>query len=97
MKIPNIFDRRLKKKAAYQKCLCDATGNLTLAGQQVIKDLMQFCNVNTSTAFVSGDGYIDPTRMAFEEGRRTVFNRIKYYLTLSDAEILKAKELSNEL
>lgn len=88
----DLLRKKRNKMVAYQNCFCDATGkNLTLDGQKVLKDLMQFCSVNASTAYQSSDGKIDPIRMAFEEGRRTVFNRIKYYLTLSEADFQRLK------
>jgi hypothetical protein len=100
-KIRSVFNKSnlgkfFNKSSAYKKCLTDGHGNLTVDGQRVIKDLMQFCNAYKSTIYISKDGVVDPLRLAYEEGRRTVFNRIRDYLNLSEADLLKAKQLEDE-
>jgi hypothetical protein len=88
---------RYKRKTAYQKCLKDGSGKLTFDGQMIIKDLAKFCNAHTSLAFANRiTGNIDPIAMAIAEGRREVFNRIQYYLNLTDDEIFSIKEIENE-
>lgn len=88
---------RFRHKAAYQGCFKAGTGRLTEAGEIVIKDLTKFCNAHTSLAYANRiTGSIDPIAMAIAEGRREVFNRIQYYLNLTDDEIFRIKEIEED-
>lgn len=79
-----------RRKLSYQYCFHDDKGNLTIAGQLVMKDLAGYCNAfRTSVQINQTSGGVDPYAMAFEEGKRAVLNRIKYYLSLDDTEIYK--------
>lgn len=60
-----------------------------VAGELVMKDLSKFCNAFTSSVKSNQAGSIDPLQMAFEEGKRAVLNRIKYYANLDDEQIYK--------
>lgn len=61
-----------------------------VASEIVMKDLSKFCNAfTTSVKSNLTTGSIDPLQMAFEEGKRAVLNRIKYYANLDDEQIYK--------
>lgn len=53
----------------------------TAAGEEVLKDLAQFCRANASTFEA------DPRKHAALEGRREVWLRIQKHLNLSAAEV----------
>lgn len=93
-----IVDRILRSKLSYQGVFFGNTGKLTLEGELVVKDLAKFCNAYTSSAKVTlATGKIDPINMAFEEGKRAVFNRMMHYLNLDDAAIYNLyREVNND-
>lgn len=69
--------RLFQRRAAYRGVFLDADGRMTVYGEQVLKDLAQFCRFSSSTAIVSPvSRSIDPVAMALAEGRREVFLRI---------------------
>lgn len=79
-----VVERILRRKLAYMDVFT------TTAGRLVLKDLSKFCNAFTSSAKVNNaTGNIDPLQMAYEEGKRSVLNRIKHYVNLDDEQIYK--------
>lgn len=87
--------RILRRKLSYQDCFMDKAGNFTAAGHLVIKDLAKFCNAKTSSVQSNMvTGTVDPMLVAFNEGKRAVFNRIVKYCHMDDEAITKLyKEL----
>jgi hypothetical protein len=89
------FKKRLRhamlinKVSAYKNCFTDEVGNLSLDGKRVVKDLMKYCSIDKSTACFNNNNSIDPIRMAFEEGKRTVLLRILDFVDTSEAQLQK--------
>lgn len=90
--------RILRRKLSYQECLTDGAGNLTIASGYMMKDLAKFCNANRSSVQASMiTGSIDPLSVAFNEGKRAVFNRLVKYCSMTDDQIVKMyKEIEGE-
>jgi len=85
------------RRNAYRACFCDRDGNLTGAGRAVLEDMERFCRANQTTVVVSPvSRVIDTHATMVAEGRREVFNRLKYYLNRTDEQLLQIKERSDE-
>ncbi len=80
---------RLTRRAnAYQSLFKRPGGELTDAAEIVLRDLERYCYAHKPTLKVSPvTGQTDPYAMAFAEGRRDVFNRIKAMCNLTDEQI----------
>lgn len=90
--------RILRRKLSYQDCLTDGAGNFTVAGAFMLRDLGKFCNATKSSVVPSMvTGSIDPLSVAFNEGKRSVFNRIVKYCNMNDEQIYKMyKQMEDE-
>jgi len=96
-KFTDLFYRMTGRRNAYSSCFRDRDGNLTTAGRQVLQDLRRFCRVDQSTVVVSPvSRVIDTHATMVAEGRREVFNRLQYYLNLTDEQLLQIKDRSDE-
>lgn len=96
-KLSDLFYRMTGRRNAYRACFFDRDGKLTTAGQLVLDDLARFCRVHQSTVVVSPvSRVIDTHATMVAEGRREVFNRLHYYLNLTEDQLLQIKERGNE-
>lgn len=96
-KLTDLFYRMTGRRNAYRACFYDRDGKLTTAGHLVLDDLARFCRVNQSTVVVSPvSRVIDTHATMVAEGRREVFNRLHYYLNLTEDQLLQIKERGNE-
>ena len=69
----------------------------TPEGSIVFKDLANFCNAKHSSVKVAVVGSrIDPISVAYEEGKRAVFNRVVKYLNMNDDQILNMYKESED-
>lgn len=92
-----LFHRMFGRRNAYRACFSDRDGKLTSAGRAVLEDLERFCRANQTTVVISPvSRVIDTHATMVAEGRREVFNRLKYYLNLTDEQLLQIKERSDE-
>lgn len=92
-----LFHRMFGRRNAYRACFYDRDGKLTSAGRLVIEDLQRFCRTNQSTVVVSPvSRVIDTHATMVAEGRREVFNRLNYYLNLTDEQLHSIKDRSDE-
>ena len=92
-----LFYRMTGRRNAYRACFCDRDGKLTKAGRLVLEDLQRFCRTNQSTVVVSPvSRVIDTHATMVAEGRREVFNRLHYYLNLTDEALHSIKDRSDE-
>jgi len=63
--------------AAYKKCFCDEAGNLTKAGERVLRDLASFGGFSKSPVRVSPiSRQIDPLATMVATGRAEVVRRV---------------------
>lgn len=96
-KILDLFHRMTGRRNAYRACFYDRDGNLSKAGRMVLEDLQRFCRVNQSTVVVSPvSRVIDTHATMVAEGRREVFNRLHYYLNLTEEQLAQIKDRSDE-
>lgn len=96
-KFTELFYRMTGRRNAYRACFFDRDGNLTPAARLVLDDLKRFCRTNQSTVVVSPvSRVIDTHATMVAEGRREVFNRLHYYLNLTDEQLLQIKDRSDE-
>lgn len=86
--IDDHTQRRLDRARAYRSCFM-ADGQFTKDGEDVYKDLAQFCHFFRTTAKQSPAGNMDPIASAMAEGRREVFLRILAQLGLSETAIIE--------
>ncbi|AZV94483.1 hypothetical protein NJI34_37830 [Pseudomonas sp. S 311-6] len=87
----------LRRRKSYRAAFLDADGNLTSHGQIVIADLARFSRAFQSTAVVSPvTRTVDTHATMLAEGRREVFNRLTYYLNLTEAQVYQIMERENE-
>lgn len=92
------INRMFRLKAAYQTVF---TGKGRMdkdaALRVVVGDLERFCRVSQSSVVVSPiSRTVDTHATMVAEGRREVFNRIAYYLNLSDDQLNQMKERADE-
>ena len=91
--IPLRFRLMFGRRAAYRRAFLDDRGQLTEAGQRVMADLAKFCRVRESITIVSPVTRTVDTHASLQaEGRREVFNRLAYYLNLSEQDIYQLME-----
>lgn len=96
-KLFELWHRMTARRSAYRGCFLDAGGNLTAKGRLVIDDLERFCRVNQTTVVVSPvSRVIDTHATMLAEGRREVFNRLRYYLNLTEEQLNQIKDRSDE-
>jgi phosphohistidine phosphatase SixA len=96
-KFTELFYRMTGRRNAYRACFLDRDGNLTKAGRLVIEDLQRFCRTHQSTVVVSPvSRVVDTHATMLAEGRREVFNRLHYYLNLTEEQLLQIKDRSDE-
>jgi hypothetical protein len=80
---------RLTRRAnAYQALFLGRDKEIAPHAAVVLKDLARYCYVSKPTLKVFA-GRCDPLAMAFAEGRRDVFNRIRQLTNLTDDQINK--------
>jgi hypothetical protein len=88
-------EKRERRIGAYKR-IFSTEGKLTDDALLVLQDLMRFCHVNSPSVMVkpNGDG-VDPFATMVAEGKREVWNRIAYNLSLDFQAIqeLRKKEL----
>ncbi|WP_427937038.1 hypothetical protein [Achromobacter marplatensis] len=93
MSIPFKFRMMFGRRVAYRHAFLDDKGQLTEAGQRVMADLAKFCRVRESITVVSPITRTVDTHASMQaEGRREVFNRLSYYLNLSEQDIFQLME-----
>jgi hypothetical protein len=88
------FVRRvIRRRGAYRRCFLDDAGNLTPAGEDVVRDLAKFCRLHRSTTVVSTiSRQTDVPATMQAEGRREVLLRILGHLHVSDADLMRLTE-----
>lgn len=85
-----------KRRAAY-RAVFQPGDKLSSAAEVVLSDLRQFCRATVSTTVVSPvSGMVDPIASGQAEGRREVFNRIRQYLDISDADMYRLVNRDND-
>ena len=88
--------RFLNRRLHYRDCFCDPSGELTVAGAFVIRDLARKSGAYRTTFKVSPvTRTADPLAMSYAEGRRSLFLELQAMLQLPDAEVLKALNEDN--
>lgn len=93
MNIPFKFRMMFGRRAAYRRAFLNERGQMTEAGQRVMADLAKFCRVRESITVVSPITRTVDTHASMQaEGRREVFNRLAYYLNLSEQDIFQLME-----
>lgn len=69
--------------AAYKLCFCDREGNLTKAGERVLRDIVSFGGFNRSPVRVSPiSRQIDPLATMVATGRAEVVRRVVDFIQL---------------
>lgn len=86
----SLYERFWNRRKAYR----DVFGNE--AGTRVLADLRGFCCADSSCVVVGKDGKIDTHATVLAEGRREVFLRIIETLNLTDEQLLKLREISDQ-
>lgn len=93
MSIPFKFRMMFGRRSAYRSAFLNGQGQLTDAGERVMADLAKFCRVRESITVVSPITRTVDTHASMQaEGRREVFNRLAYYLNLSEQDIFQLME-----
>lgn len=83
-----IRARLHNRAASYRAVFMTPGGDLGPAAETVMKDLARYCYANKPTLKISQvTQQSDALAMAFAEGRRDVFNRIKAMCNLTDDQI----------
>lgn len=91
-----IGARLAKKTAAYRRAFLADDGTPNKDGEEILRDLRDFCRANKSTTMVSPvSKMVDPLASAQAEGRREVWLRITQMLYLDD-RIIHALKLYDE-
>jgi len=97
MTIPWKFRLMFARRRAYRALFLDAKGKMTPAGEAIVADLARFCRVHTSTTVVSPVTRTVDTHASMQaEGRREVFNRLTYYLNLTEQQIYQMMEREHD-
>lgn len=79
---------RLSRRRDAYRAVFNPAGELGPMAEIVMRDLARYCHVDRSSLIVSPvTRQSDALAMAFAEGQRDVFNRIKAQLNLSPAQI----------
>ena len=86
----SLYERFWNRRKAYRAVF----GNE--AGTRVLADLRGFCCADSSCVVVGKDGKIDTHATVLAEGRREVFLRIIETLNLTDEQLLKLREISDQ-
>ncbi len=71
-----------ERQAAYRTIFCDATGQVSIAGWEVLRDILKFGHVYHSIASS------DPLEAARREGRRELALRIANTLYMDEQQML---------
>jgi hypothetical protein len=80
-----------RQAAAARACFLDGEGKPTPDGAILLGRLAKFCYAQRSTVKVSLVlQQVDPIATAAAEGRREVWMLLQQYLTLSEADVLRA-------
>jgi hypothetical protein len=91
----DLAEKRERRVGAYKR-IFSTEGKLNDDALMVLQDLMRFCHVNSSSVMMkpNGDG-VDSHATMVAEGKREVWNRIAYNLSLDFQTIqdLRKKEL----
>ncbi|SOE49116.1 Bbp19 family protein [Orrella dioscoreae] len=96
MNIRQKFQMMLRRRASYRSAFLDPAGQPTQAGAAILADLARFCRAYESTTVVSPVTRTVDTHASMQaEGRREVFNRLTYYLNLTEAQIYQMMEREN--
>jgi hypothetical protein len=84
--------------AAYKACFCDReTGELTKAGERVLRDLGHYGHLYKSTLKVSPVSQtVDPVATGAAEGRRDIVRRIWAYIRLDPYQHPMMTKTGNE-
>lgn len=87
-----IFRRRLAYRAVFMP-----NNVLGVAGKDVLADLRAFCRATSTPAVVSQQtGTIDPIATGIAIGRLEVWHRIAQHLHVSDEDLYKLVEQSDD-
>lgn len=94
--INKVRDFILKRRVAYRG-LFMPNGQMTVASETVLNDLRQFCRATSTPAVYSHiAGKIDEKATFIAIGRQEVWHRITQNLHLSDADLYKLVERSQQ-
>jgi len=92
MEFLDQFARLIFKSRAYKRLF-----NLESQDAQVVlNDLRKFCGADQPSIRVGNNGVIDPYATAVAEGRREVWLRIQAQLQISESNLAKLKEQSDD-
>jgi len=96
-KFHDLYYRMIGRRKAYRTAFLDDQGNLTRHGRVVMEDLARFCRARQSSVTVSPiSRTVDTHATMVAEGRREVFNRLQYYLNLTDDQLMQIKERADD-
>lgn len=95
-----MFQRYLNLRNAFRACFQNGYWRdgeeLTPQAERVFNELREFCRADTPCVQFDKDGKYDTHATAILQGRREVWLRLTSYINITDAELLKIKELGNE-
>ena len=80
-----MFQRIMKKRAAYRAVFLNGSGAFTAEARQVLEDLYEFSRFFKNVP-------PDPQRLAVAEGSRAVVRRILRWLKMTEAEMKRQTE-----
>lgn len=97
MSVADRIRARLTRRSDAYRALFLHAGQLGPQAEVVLRDLAKYCYADKPTLKVSPiTGQSDPLAMAFAEGRRDVFNRIKAMCNLTDDQINRIANRGND-
>ena len=90
--------RMLRLRKAYRVAFTGESGmDREQASRIVLQDLARFCRANQSSVIVSPvSRVVDTHATCVAEGRREVFNRLTYYLNLTEDQLTQIQERAND-
>lgn len=86
-----VLNRRVSYRALFMP-----SGAMTPASEVVLNDLRAFCRATSSPAQLSKEGMVDPIATGVAIGRLEVWLRISQNLHLSDADLYRLVERSQQ-
>jgi hypothetical protein len=96
--LPERIRARLTRRSnAYRALFLRPDAQVAPYAEEVLRDLAHYCYASKPTLKVSPvTGSADPLAMAFAEGRRDVFNRIKQMANLTDDQVNRIANRGHE-
>lgn len=89
--------RLARRATAYQALFLRPDKEVAPHAETVLRDLARYCYADKPTLKISPlSGRADPIAMAFAEGRRDVFNRIRQLSNLTDEQINRLAQRGND-